>query len=86
MSKVHIVVTTQPAKVGDDTFPRLNSVIVKSPALPLGEGEGDLEVGAREIARFEGGGSLDSVEVVVEAGGAGDEEGGGDTDQVEVGF
>jgi len=84
VGEVDVVVASKTAEVGDDALPGLDFVVVEGPSLPLGEGEGDLEMHAGEIAGFEGGGAFDSVEVVVEAGGAGDEEWGRDADEVDV--
>mmetsp|Transcript_34976 Transcript_34976/g.73777 ORF Transcript_34976/g.73777 Transcript_34976/m.73777 type:complete len:211 (+) Transcript_34976:642-1274(+) len=83
---VHVVIASQSAEVGDDSLTGLDLVVVEGPSLPLGEAEGYLEVYSGEVAGFEGGGTFGSVEVIVEAGGAGDEERGGDANEVDVGL
>mmetsp|Transcript_3521 Transcript_3521/g.7781 ORF Transcript_3521/g.7781 Transcript_3521/m.7781 type:complete len:215 (+) Transcript_3521:1038-1682(+) len=84
MSKVHIIIAPQSAEIGNDSSPGLDLVIMKRPAFPLGERKRHLEMHSGEIAGFECCGTFCSVEVVVEAGCACDEEWGGDADEVYV--
>ena len=61
VGKVNIIVATKATEVGDDALTGLDTVVVKGPALPLGEGEGDFEVSAGEITRLESCGTLDAL-------------------------
>ena len=67
MGKVDIIVATKTAKISDETFAGFDAVVVKSPTLPLGEGEGNLEMGTREITRLESSRAFHTVEVAPQA-------------------
>jgi hypothetical protein len=82
--EVDIVITPQTTEVGNNSLTGLDVVIVKSPTLPLGQGEGYLEVNTGEVTWFECSGTLHPVEIVVEAGGTGYEERGRDADEVHI--
>ena len=84
MSEVNIVITTQTTEVSDKTLSRCHAVVVKSPALPLGERERDLEFDVLKVARGECCGAFDTVEVVIEARALRDKERARNTLEVDI--
>jgi hypothetical protein len=84
VGKVHVIIATQTTKVSNDAFPSFNLVVMKCPTFPLGKREGYLQMYPGEITWFEGSWAFDAVEIIVEAGGTSDEEGGRDTNEIEV--
>ena len=67
MSKVDVVVTPKATEVGYDALSSLDTIVVKSPTLPLGKREGNLKMGTGEVTRLESSRAFHAVQVVVEA-------------------
>ena len=86
MGKVDVVVTTKATEIRNKTLAGLDAVVVKSPPLPFGKREGNLEMGSGEITRLECSRAFHTVEVVVEARGPRDKHGSADTNEVDVGL
>ena len=63
MCKIHIIITSQSTKVGNNPFPGLNSIIMKCPTLPLGKREGNLQMGTGEITRLESSRTLGALNI-----------------------
>jgi hypothetical protein len=86
VGKVDVIVTSETAKVGNNSLSSGNIVVVKSPTLPFGQGEGDLQLDIFKVARSKGGGTLHSIQVVVESRALGQEHGTRYTLEVDVGL
>jgi hypothetical protein len=84
VGEVDVVVASETAEVGHNTLSGRYFVVVESPALPLGQRKGNLELDILEIAGSEGGGALSSVQVVVETRSLGQEHGARDTLKIHV--
>ena len=67
MCIVHIIITSQSPKVGDNTFTSLDAIIMKCPSLPLGKRKGYLEMHSWEVTWFKGCWTFYAIEVIVEA-------------------
>jgi hypothetical protein len=61
VGEVDVVVAPQPAEIRHDSLPGLEAVVVKSPALPLGEREGNLQLDVLEVPGSEGRRPFDAV-------------------------
>ena len=86
MGEIDVIVTSETAEISHDTLSGGDIVIVKSPTLPLGKRKGNLKFHIFEIARSEGGGTLNSVQVVIESRALGQEHGAGHALQVDIGL
>jgi hypothetical protein len=61
VGEIDVVVAPEPAKVGNDPLSGLEAVVVERPALPLGEGEGHLELDVLKVPGRKCCGTLDAV-------------------------
>eukprot|EP00965_Chrysotila_dentata_P260293 6213851-Pleurochrysis_carterae.AAC.3 len=84
MREVDVIIAAQAAHVGHKALAGRELIVVERPPLPLGERERDLELDVLEVARSEGGRTLNTVKIVVEAGVLGEEQRRRDALQVDV--
>lgn len=86
MGEIDIIITSQSTKVRDDALTGLDTIIMKSPTLPLGKREGYLKMSAGEITWFKRRGAFYTIEIIVESGCTCDKERCRDADEVDVLF
>mmetsp|Transcript_538 Transcript_538/g.1571 ORF Transcript_538/g.1571 Transcript_538/m.1571 type:complete len:331 (+) Transcript_538:307-1299(+) len=83
---INIVVAAKTTKVGDNSLAWLNAVVVKRPALPLGQREGNFELNVLKVARSKGCRAFDTIEIVIKARALSQEQRARDTLKVDIFF
>jgi hypothetical protein len=84
MGEVHIVITTESTEISNQAFARLHAIIMKSPALPFGKAEGNFKLDILEVTEFEGGRTLDTIQVIIEPRSLGDKHGARNTLDIDL--
>lgn len=86
MGEINVVITAETAEVRDDTLVGFHTIVVKSPALPLGKAKGNLELGILKVSRSKRGRALHTIQVIVKSRTLGNKERARNTLKVDVGL